>query len=65
METDTIAAISTPVGEGGISVIRVSGPDAISIADQIYQGKKSLDKVPSHTVHYGYIVDTGSGRAGR
>ena len=61
METDTIAAISTPVGEGGISVIRVSGPDAISIADQIYQGKKSLDKVPSHTVHYGYIVDPEAG----
>ena len=61
METDTIAAISTPVGEGGISVIRVSGPDAISIADRIYQGKKSLDNVPSHTVHYGYIVDPDEG----
>ena len=39
METDTIAAISTPVGEGGISVIRVSGPDAISIADRYIKEK--------------------------
>lgn len=60
METDTIAAISTPVGEGGISVIRVSGPDAISVADRIYRGKNSLKDVPTHTVHYGHIVDPAS-----
>ncbi|MGA8942301.1 MAG: tRNA uridine-5-carboxymethylaminomethyl(34) synthesis GTPase MnmE [Thermoactinomyces sp.] len=60
METDTIAAISTPVGEGGISVIRVSGPDAISVADRIYHGKNSLKDVPTHTVHYGHIVDPAS-----
>lgn len=57
METDTIAAISTPVGEGGISVIRVSGPDAIPVADRIYRGKNSLKDVPTHTVHYGHIAD--------
>ncbi len=60
METDTIAAISTPVGEGGISVIRVSGPDAIPVADRIYRGKNLLKDVPTHTVHYGRIVDPSS-----
>lgn len=56
METDTIAAIATPLGEGGIAVIRVSGPEAVPIADQIYKGKHSLAEVPTHTVHYGYII---------
>lgn len=56
METDTIAAISTALGEGGIAVIRISGDDALSIADQIYRGKASLKEVESHTVHYGHIV---------
>lgn len=57
METDTIAAISTPIGEGGIAVIRVSGPEAIQVVDQIFQGSTSLREVDSHTVHYGHIVD--------
>ncbi len=61
METDTIAAIATPMGEGGIAVIRVSGPEAIPVADQIYIGKKSLANVPTHTVHYGYIVHPETG----
>ncbi|SFI70556.1 tRNA uridine-5-carboxymethylaminomethyl(34) synthesis GTPase MnmE [Thermoflavimicrobium dichotomicum] len=61
METDTIAAISTPLGEGGIAVIRVSGPDAIAIADKIYQGKVKLSDVPTHTVHYGHIVHPETG----
>ncbi|GGA46638.1 tRNA modification GTPase MnmE [Kroppenstedtia guangzhouensis] len=61
METDTIAAISTPVGEAGIAVIRVSGPEAIRVADRIYKGKKSLNEVESHTVHYGTIVDSEQG----
>jgi tRNA modification GTPase len=60
MDTDTIAAISTPMGEGGIAVIRVSGPEAIPIADRIYKGKKSLASVPTHTVHYGFIIDPES-----
>jgi tRNA modification GTPase len=55
METDTIAAMVTPLGEGGVAVIRVSGPAALSIADQVYQGKAKLTDVPTHTVHYGYI----------
>ncbi|MEF3305298.1 tRNA uridine-5-carboxymethylaminomethyl(34) synthesis GTPase MnmE [Paenibacillus sp. GYB003] len=59
--SDTIAAISTPAGEGGISVIRVSGADSIEAVDRIFSFKGKLRDVPSHTVHYGHIVapDTG------
>lgn len=59
-ETDTIAAISTPVGEGGISIIRISGDDAVKVAQRVYQGK-DLSKVASHTINYGHIVDPDSG----
>jgi tRNA modification GTPase len=55
METDTIAAVVTPLGEGGVAVIRISGPEALSMADQVYQGKLKLKDVSTHTVHYGYI----------
>lgn len=55
MENDTIAAISTPIGEGGISVIRVSGPEAVEVVDRVYKGKRSLAEVETHTVHYGHI----------
>jgi tRNA modification GTPase len=61
MENDTIAAISTPVGEGGIAVIRVSGPEAIPIVDSVYRGKQSLKEADSHTVHYGHIVHPETG----
>lgn len=60
MFEDTIAAISTALGEGSIAVIRVSGNDAIKIADKVFQGKTSLAYVLSHTVHYGWIVDPDS-----
>ena len=53
---DTIAAISTALGVGAISIIRVSGQDAISIVNKIVKNK-SLDKVNSHTINYNYIVD--------
>jgi len=53
---DTITAISTALGVGAISIIRISGNDAISIADSIFKGK-DLSKVDSHTIHYGYIVE--------
>ncbi len=56
MENDTIAAISTPVGEGGIAVIRVSGPEAVEVVDRVYKGKRSLTEVDTHTVHYGHIL---------
>ncbi|ADU32553.1 tRNA uridine-5-carboxymethylaminomethyl(34) synthesis GTPase MnmE [Evansella cellulosilytica] len=57
MEMDTIAAISTPMGEGAIAIVRISGDEAVNIADLIYQGKKSLKEVETHTINYGYIVD--------
>ncbi|GGA70373.1 tRNA uridine-5-carboxymethylaminomethyl(34) synthesis GTPase MnmE [Ornithinibacillus halotolerans] len=55
-ETDTITAISTPIGEGAISIVRLSGPDAIEITSKIYKGK-DLHEVDSHTIHYGKIID--------
>ena len=55
-EFDTIAAISTPPGEGAIGIVRISGDDAIAIADRLYQsGSKQLKDVDSHTIHYGHI----------
>ena len=57
---DTICAISTPSGVGGIAVIRVSGPESIDIADSIWKGARLAD-VPSHTVHLGTIIDDTSG----
>ena len=53
---DTIAAISTAQGVGAISIIRVSGADAIKIVSKIFSNKNFLD-APSHTIHYGYIMD--------
>jgi tRNA modification GTPase len=58
--TDTIAAIATAVNNSGISIIRISGMDALEIGNMIFQSKqanKKLSKVQSHTVHYGYIKD--------
>jgi tRNA modification GTPase len=56
-EFDTIAAIATALGEGSISVIRVSGTDAVTVVDRIFSGKNSLSTVDSHTMNYGYIID--------
>lgn len=53
---DTIAAISTALGVGAISIIRVSGNDALKIVNKIFKGK-DLTKVESHTINYGYIYD--------
>lgn len=57
MNGKTIAAISTPPGTGGIAVIRVSGSDAFNIVSKIYSGKENPATAPSHTVHYGHIID--------
>ena len=57
---DTIVALSTPYGVGGIAVVRLSGDQAISITQCLFKpkfGTKDLSKADSHTVHYGYIVD--------
>lgn len=56
----TICAISTPHGIGGIAVIRVSGDEAISIANRIWKGK-NLEQTPSHTAHLGVLVDPDNG----
>ncbi|GAB7388499.1 tRNA uridine-5-carboxymethylaminomethyl(34) synthesis GTPase MnmE [Bacillaceae bacterium] len=61
MEFDTIAAIATPLGEGGIAIVRVSGPEAIAAVDRVFRGRKKLQEVDSHTLHYGHLVDPGSG----
>lgn len=60
MKTDTIAAIATAMSNSGIGVIRISGEDAVEIADKIYRsknGKKKLSNQKTHTIHYGYIYD--------
>jgi tRNA modification GTPase len=54
---DTIAAISTPLGEGGIGIVRISGKEALKIADKIFRGKLPPSQIPSHTVNYGEIVN--------
>ena len=56
-ESDTIAAISTSLSEGGIGIIRLSGNEAVEICDKIYRGKNKLKDVDSHTIHYGHIYD--------
>jgi tRNA modification GTPase len=60
---DTIAAIGTPLGEGGLAVVRISGTAAFAVADKIFQptGKSSLkpSAAPTHTIHYGKIVRRG------
>lgn len=58
-EFDTIAAISTPIGEGGISIVRMSGEDAVKIANKVFKGT-NLTEVSTHTIHYGHIVDPES-----
>lgn len=52
---DTIAAISTALGEGAIGIVRLSGQDAVKLANQVFKGK-NLQTVDSHTIHYGHIV---------
>ena len=61
-EMNTICAISTPYGSGGIAVIRVSGEDAIAIVDTLFRGRKSLAEATAYTVHYGEIVKGENGK---
>ncbi|WJY26787.1 MULTISPECIES: tRNA uridine-5-carboxymethylaminomethyl(34) synthesis GTPase MnmE [Sporosarcina] len=63
MQFDTIAAISTPMGEGAIAIVRISGDEAVQIADRLFRspsGKKLAD-ADSHTIHYGHLVDPATG----
>ena len=59
-DSDTISAIATPLGEGGISVIRISGQQAFTVADKVFIGRSRLADSPSHTAHFGRVMD-GSG----
>lgn len=64
MKTDTIAAIATALSDSGIGIIRISGQDAVEIADRIYRSKGGTVKLKdskSHTIHYGFIVDGKNG----
>ncbi len=60
---DTIAAVATPLGEGGLAVIRISGPEALAVADRCFVPGGERSKRPSaaetHTIHYGQIVRDG------
>ncbi|MHB8845190.1 MAG: tRNA uridine-5-carboxymethylaminomethyl(34) synthesis GTPase MnmE [Nitrospirota bacterium] len=64
-ENDTICAVSTPSGEGGIGIIRVSGRDAVDAAARIFRPKGGVDirSAKSHRIHYGHIVDPESGES--
>ena len=59
MKTDTIAAIATAMTNAGIGIVRISGDEAVPIADRIFQGKgtKKLAECETHTIHYGHIHD--------
>ncbi|OCS87902.1 tRNA uridine-5-carboxymethylaminomethyl(34) synthesis GTPase MnmE [Caryophanon tenue] len=63
MEFDTIAAISTPMGEGAIAIVRLSGDKAVEIADRVFKtpGGKSLMQQPTHTIHYGHLHEPKTG----
>jgi tRNA modification GTPase len=63
MLDDTIAAIATPLGEGGLAVIRVSGPRALAVAERCFQPRGQASRKPTeaatHTIHYGHVVRRG------
>ncbi len=61
MHEDTIAAISTPIGEGGVGIVRLSGPEAVAIADGVFASPRGdrLADAPTHTIHYGHVVVDG------
>ncbi|MGL4731355.1 MAG: tRNA uridine-5-carboxymethylaminomethyl(34) synthesis GTPase MnmE [Clostridium sp.] len=61
-EFDTIAAVATSIGEGGVSIIRVSGEKALNIVSKIFEGKngKKLDDIKTYTMRYGHIINENS-----
>ena len=63
MVDDTIAAIATPIGQGGLAVVRISGRDALTIADRVFKpaGTDSVkpSAAPTHTIHFGHVVRQG------
>src|SRR5262249_20254294 len=59
MPNDTIAAVSTPPGEGAIALVRLSGPESVAIADQIFRGKRKPSEMASHFQQLGEIAEGG------
>ncbi len=59
-ESDTIAAITTPIGEGGIGIVRLSGPESYPVAEKIFR-RKASGPWESHRLYYGHVVDPKSG----
>ena len=60
VNTDTIAAIATAMGNSGIGIVRISGEEAIAVADRVFKvkgGKKKLSDMDTHTIHYGFVYD--------
>jgi len=62
---DTIAAIATAPGAAGLAVVRVSGPDAVRIADTVFDGNAPLARAAGHTLHHGWAVARGEGASSR
>jgi len=58
---DTIAAISTPMGKGGIGIIRISGEDAFNVAEKVLKGSKRISELESHRAYHGYFINRDSG----
>ncbi|HAK61364.1 MAG TPA: tRNA uridine-5-carboxymethylaminomethyl(34) synthesis GTPase MnmE [Nitrospiraceae bacterium] len=63
LDQDTICAVSTPPGEGGIGIIRISGNDAVAVASKVFKPRadKQLTPEESHTIHYGHVMDPATG----
>jgi len=62
-QDDTISAVATAIGEGGIGIIRLSGPESVAIADKLFLGSNGLKAtmVDSHRIYYGSIIDPDAG----
>ncbi|OPX85717.1 MAG: tRNA modification GTPase MnmE [Pelotomaculum sp. PtaB.Bin117] len=62
LQEDTIAAISTPLGEGGIGIVRISGPEALKVSGKIFKSKRAgLEEIKSHRMIYGHVCDRLTG----
>lgn len=61
LNNDTISAIATPIGEGGIGIIKISGPDALGIAQKLFKPRKSVRHLQSHRLYHGWILAPDSG----
>src|SRR5580765_3945058 len=63
MLDDTIAAIATPLGEGGLAVIRISGAEAVQVGERCFRAAGSTaikpSAAPTHTIHFGHVINNG------